>query len=227
MTSVLAVAILIAGGRAAFCRIEIQSHDASGEVQSAQGGDTPHTTMRISASRVPYPHEERMKSLRVSLATALLATTAFAFGADTAGAEESGSFRALLGLVSSTTTIDHHEGTVTAGSATGTVSIVQSSGGPFDEGTNSVVTCVGSAKTSAGSFDLQSFCTLTDTSGDSWFLRLKRDTGDREDGGGGQGRYDLLGGTGKFSGVTGSCPYDVERLPGNHLVMAAHCTWQK
>lgn len=161
------------------------------------------------------------------MATALLAAAAFTFGAHTAGAEEGGSFRALLGLMSSPTSIDHHEGTVTAGSATGTVSIVQSSSGPFDEGTNSVATCVAYAKTSAGTIDLQSHCTLTDMSGDSWFLSAKRDTGDLADGGGGRGRYELLGGTGKFTGVTGSCPYDVDYLPDNHLVIAAHCAWQK
>jgi len=54
----------------------------------------------------------------------------------------------------------------------------------------------------------------------------RRSVGDIEEGGG-AGRWELVGGTGEHAGVSGSCPYETEYLPGNHLVSIADCTWQK
>lgn len=75
--------------------------------------------------------------------------------------------------------------------------------------------------------DIRAACTLTDASGDSWFSLAKRSVGDIEEGGAGAGQWELMGGTGKYAGLSGNCPYDVEYLLGNHLVSTAECTWQR
>ena len=35
------------------------------------------------------------------------------------------------------------------------------------------------------------------------------------------------GGTGRFAGVTGNCPYEVKNLPDKRLVAASTCMWRK
>ena len=54
-----------------------------------------------------------------------------------------------------------------------------------------------------------------------------RSVGEIEEGSADVGRWELAGGTGKYAGLSGSCPYDVKYLPGNHLVSIADCTWKK
>ena len=161
------------------------------------------------------------------VAAALLAATGFVFGAQSAVAEERGSFRMLLSFVHDFTTIDHAGAKVSGGSLTGTVTVLQSSGGVFVEGASYLASSVGYATISEAETDVRGACTMTDASGDSWFALVKRSVGDIEEGGGGAGRWELVGGTGKYAGVSGSCPYETQYLPGNRLVSIADCTWQK
>ena len=46
-------------------------------------------------------------------------------------------------------------------------------------------------------------------------------------GGGGGGRQEIAGGTGKYAGITGSCEYFVDYLPDNKLVTRSTCQWQR
>ena len=162
---------------------------------------------------------------RMAAAALVVAAAGFVFGAPTALAEESGAFRVLVSQVWDYTTIDHAGAKVTGGAATGTATVIRTSREPFAEGAHGLVTCVVLVRTSDAGIDVESPCTITEASGDSWFILSKRTAGDIQEGGG--GTFDLLGGTGKFAGVSGSCPYDVEYLPGNHLVATSDCTWQR
>ena len=59
---------------------------------------------------------------------------------------------------------------------------------------------------------MQAPCVDTDTSGDILYSRAVRGEGDVSAGGGGPGVWELLGGTGKYAGVTGTCSYETEYL---------------
>ena len=82
-------------------------------------------------------------------------------------------------------------------------------------------------KRSEAGFDLEVPCETTAPSGDRWSTLSKRSAGDVEAGGGGAGTMEIVGGTGAFEGVSGSCTHDVSYLPDNWVVMNADCIWQR
>ena len=144
-----------------------------------------------------------------------------------AGAEEGGDVRLIGTYAQDYTTIDHAGSSVTGGALEGVVTILQSSGGPFVEGAHERATCVVYIKRSEVGFDLEVPCEMVAPSGDRWYTLSARRTGDIEAGGGGPGKMKILGGTGPYEGLSGSCSYDVDYLPDDWLVMIADCTWQK
>ena len=167
-------------------------------------------------------------STRGITAFALVAMLAeLPMGVRSAGAEESGSFRALRSYARDYTSIEQGEARITAGTLIGTSTVLQSSGEPFVEGANQLATCLVYAKTSTAGADIESRCTATDGSGDSWFVAGKRTAGNMRDGGGGEGHFDLTGGTGKFAGVTGRCTYINTYLPETHVVSTVECNWRR
>ena len=87
--------------------------------------------------------------------------------------------------------------------------------------------CVVYATVSETDTNAHGACTIADASGDSWFALAKRRVGDIEAGSGGGGRWQMMGGTGKYTGLSGSCPYDTEYLPGNRLVTTSDCAWKR
>ena len=149
------------------------------------------------------------------------------FPACIAAAEESGNFSMIRVQVQDYTTFDHAEGSVVGGTLEGTSTILESSGAPFVKGEHSVSTCVAYVKKSPAGIDLEIPCATTDASGDRLDTLSKRVAGGVEVGGGGEGRMELLGGTGRYAGVSGSCGYDVEYLAGKRLVLMADCTWRR
>lgn len=154
------------------------------------------------------------------------AVTSLALGTWPALAED-GSFRLLASYARDYTTIDHTGGQVTAGSLKGSFTVLESSGAPFVEGAHSTVTCVVFVRTSDSGFDLDSACTMTDGEGDSLYLDARRRSGDIEAGGGGEGRFELLDGTGKYAGVVGLCPYEAAYLPDERIVTQMDCAWRR
>jgi hypothetical protein len=141
-------------------------------------------------------------------------------------AAESGTYVQVVSLATNYTKSEHGAETVTGGSSSGTVTTVKSSGGPFTEGSSGLFECILFAKKSAAGMDLEAPCTSTDTSGDKVFSVSRRKAGD-VDSGSGEGRAELLGGTGRYAGLTGSCTYRVDFLPGNRLVSISKCQWQR
>ena len=161
-----------------------------------------------------------------ALAAAFIAA-GFVFGDQAEAAEESGTFTLLLSATTDYTTVDHAGVKFTGGGLSGTTSVIRSSGGAFPEGTDYLATCVVYATIAKDGTDVRSDCTMTDPSGDSFFVRARRTTGGIEEGEGGGGRYDLVGGTGKYAGISGDCPYETKYLPGNRLISRTDCAWQR
>ena len=141
---------------------------------------------------------------------------------------ESGMYDSINGFVNNYASFEHaDQTTIIGGPANGVATIFDSSGGPFVKGTSSVIDCMTFAKKSAAGMDLEAPCTINDSSGDKNFIVYRRKAGDVSAGGGGQGTIQILGGTGKFAGVTGACTYTVAFFPGNRGVTTQKCRWQK
>ncbi|MDE0347866.1 MAG: hypothetical protein OXI66_19105 [Boseongicola sp.] len=143
-------------------------------------------------------------------------------------AQEAGSFRSLQSYVQDFTTIEHAGGAYTAGTLIGTSTVLESSGPPFVKGATNIARClvfVGTFRD--GVVDLESPCTFTDGTGDEIYLLARRREGDIAEGGGGAGRFEIMGGTGKFAGISGGCTYVARYLPANHADSASKCTWQR
>ena len=161
------------------------------------------------------------------LAAALIAAGAILCGAQAALAEESGSVRLVRTYVQDYTTFDFDGGSMTGGTLEGVITVLQSSGGPFVEGTHERVTCLVHARRSGAGIDLEAPCTMTAPSGDEWYTVSRRTAGDVETGGGGPGTIEILGGTGAYAGLSGTCTYEVDYLPDDWVAMIADCTWQR
>ncbi len=139
-------------------------------------------------------------------------------------AEEVGEFRFLASLESAYTTIEHAGASITGGSSSGTFSVVESTGGPFVAGAHHLATCVVLVRASGGEVEIEAPCTLTGASGDQLYVVSVRDSGDIE--AGGPGRIEILGGSGAWAGVQGTCSYDATYL-GQHVVSVAECEWRR
>ncbi len=143
-------------------------------------------------------------------------------------AQDAGSFRSLQSYVQDYTTIDHAGGAVTAGNLVGTSTILESSGPPFVKGERSISRCVVFVRTMRdGVVEVESPCTHTDATGDEIYLLARRREGDIAEGGGGEGRFEIMGGTGKYADISGECTYVARYLPANHADTSSKCTWQR
>lgn len=157
----------------------------------------------------------------------LLAMTISACLVCVAEAAESGRFRLIENHRHEFTVMDHAGAKVTAGPMHGTATVVRSSGGLFEEGEHYVSTCLVYARRSREGLDLESACKFTNNARETFYALARRRAGDVESGGGGKGVQKLVGGTGKYSGLTGECPYTSRYLPGNWIVSTGDCTWSR
>ena len=164
-----------------------------------------------------------MLTVRNLLIAALLTVCA----AQTAFAEERGTYELIATQVRDYTTLEHAGRTITGGSLQGTASIVATSGGPFADGANYRVSCVVYVKKSDAGLDLEAPCTMTDEAGNALYVLAERRAGDVAAGGGGTGIHRILGGTGKYAGIVGGCPYTTSYLPDKWIVTRGTCTWRR
>ena len=167
----------------------------------------------------------------MSLIRKMGALVAFASGvfftAQVAIAGESGTYESISSFVSDFTKFEFANQGIISGPLHGTDTITKSSGGPFVVGESSVMLCAVYGKKSDAGMDLEAPCALTGASGDKTFQLAKRSVGDTAAGGGGDGLLQIVGGSGKFAGITGSCTYTVDYLADNRGVSIATCEWQK
>ena len=166
-----------------------------------------------------------MTILRMTAALAL--ATCVALGAPSVSAGEGGSFRMLMSGVADYAAVDHGDARITAGGLSGTMSVIRSSGGVFPEGANYLAECVAYATVSGAGTNVRSACEMTDVSGDRWFALATREAGDVKEGSGGGGRWQLVGGTGAYAGVSADCPYETWYLPGGRVVTTTECDWRR
>ena len=143
-------------------------------------------------------------------------------------ADEGGSFGMITIWKHDYSMLERPGRAITVGTLKGVNTILESSHSPFVTGEHSLSTCLVYAKKSEDIYNLEVHCTLTDTSNDKLHMGGRRHEGDTETGGGGSGVWKLLGGTGKYAGVSGTCDYRVEYLAENWLVNTAeHCNWHR
>ena len=142
-------------------------------------------------------------------------------------ADESGTYESVSSFVHDYTKFDFADKKIISGPLHGTDTITKSSGGPFVLGESSVFVCAVYVKKSDAGMDLEAPCATTDSSGDVTYVIARRRAGDTETGGGGEGRQEIVGGTGKYAGMTGSCTYTVEYVAGNRGITILSCQWQK
>ena len=169
-------------------------------------------------------------SIRNQIGAALVFAAGTFCAAQMASADhhvKSGSFDYVLSAVTEFTAVEQLDYVVRAGTLDGTVTIIKSSGGPFETGSSGTVSGVGYIKKSAAGIDLESPGTFTDSSGDKWYSVARRSAGDQAVGGGGAGRQEIAGGTGKYEGITGVCEYIVDYLPDNKIVTQSTCQWER
>ena len=140
---------------------------------------------------------------------------------------KSGSFEYVLSAITDFTAVEQLDYVVRAWTLDGTVTIIKSSGGPFEAGSSGTLSGLLYLKKSAAVIDLESPGAITDSSGDTWYAVARRSAGDQTVGGGGAGRQEIAGGTGKYEGITGACEYIVDYLPDNKLVTRSTCQWQR
>ena len=158
---------------------------------------------------------------------AALASLLLVMGAHAAVADESGSFSMLRSSQYSYVTVEHVDESYTGGTLKGTQTILDSSGGPFVDGMHSTVECLVFARSSDDGIAIEAPCVNTDLDGDHLYTTSIRELGTVETGGGGAGRWELRGGTGKYAGITGSCGYEAQYLAGNSVVSLGECNWSK
>ena len=143
-------------------------------------------------------------------------------------ADDSGSFDMMTIWKQDYHSMNWPEQHFTIGTLEGTSTIMESSGDPFPVGVHHLSTCLVYAKRAEGRYKLEAHCTLLDESNDAFHIRAIRDTGDTESGGGGPGRWEFMGGTGKYSGIVGGCDYVVKYLDDERTInRASDCKWHK
>ena len=140
---------------------------------------------------------------------------------------KSGTYEFVLSAVTDFSAVKQLDHVVRAGTLDGTVTIIKSSGGPFEVGSSSTLSGLLYLKKSAAGIDLESPGAITDFSGDTWYSVARRSVGDQAVGGGGAGLQEISGGTGKYEGITGTCEYLVDYLPDSRLVTRSNCQWQR
>lgn len=169
-------------------------------------------------------------SIRNQIGAALLFAAGTFCVAQMASADhhaKSGSFEYVLSAVTDFTAVEQLDHVVRAGTLDGTVTIIESSGGPFEVSSSGTLTGILYLKKSASGIDLESPGAITDSSGEKWYAVARRSAGDQAVGGGGVGRQEIVGGTGKFEGIHGECEYVVDYLPQNKIVSRSTCQWQR
>ena len=160
-------------------------------------------------------------------AVALAASAGISLTAHDVLAQQSGAFKAIANYVRHFSTLEHAGETVFGGMLEGSVTILESSGGPFVAGGHSVSKCLAYGKRSAAGLDLETPCTIADPSGDRLYLLAKRSAGDVKAGSGGEGHFELMGGTGAYAGLAGRCAYKTDYLTNNRVVTKTDCMWRK
>ena len=142
---------------------------------------------------------------------------------------DDGKFTMLLTGTRSYTVVEHPEETVFGGGLKGVATITASTGGPFVKDAHVYVTCVVYGKRRPTSFHLETSCTGTGAGNkaDRFYTSGARKVETAALGGGGDGEFKIVSGTGRFAGVEADCSYDTTYLEDDGTVTSMACEWSR
>lgn len=139
------------------------------------------------------------------------------------GHAEGGTLDIVLSANANVYAVQMGDTIVTARGGDGTVKFFHSSGRPFVEGDSATVHYASFSKKTPSGFELEADGVATFSSEDTLLLLFERRSGDP--GTSGEGTLHLMGGSGRFAGVSGECKYRMDDLPGEWNVTVAKCQW--
>ena len=134
-----------------------------------------------------------------------------------------GGYKSSAALESDYEVMDWNGGTLMVGTLAGVAEIY---------GSTSSVTLNGSVMINCGvrilakgaDLDLISNCVQRDMAGDEFYTIAQRNAGTTNVGGGGTGVQQIVGGTGKYEGITGNCTYTVKFLEPPWITVESTCS---
>ena len=133
-----------------------------------------------------------------------------------------GSFRLLVQFELAQTTVVQNGVSISAGAGPGTAVVFDGTAEPFRFGVFDVMT-VSLTRRQGDKLSTEGHSVRKDADGDEWYSRFERaKDGDAQS----IGRYEFLGGTGKYRGLTGACAYEVSNVSGKRGVSLGTCKWR-
>ena len=184
----------------------------------------------FTADHVMFPAMAPMPRSRKPLAALILLASTVVFGSTAVKAEENGTFTSIVVGRYDYVSVNQGDATVTRGSIKGSKTIVATDGGPFSRNHNFVVTCAVSSEKTADSFQLESPCSAVDVTGgngDELYVTYERREGSVTSGNQAEGQMKILGGTGEYENVTGTCDYSTEYISDDTLTAVSECAWKR
>lgn len=146
-------------------------------------------------------------------------------------AQTSGQFSLAGSFTYSYDKVQQGSTTFTAGSTEGADLVTSGGDALFPEGKSFLTSCVVFSEDSADGLSLKAPCTFMESEevdGDELYALLTREQGDLGAADrGGEGRVDLVGGTGKYANITGQCSYDAQYISASTAVITRDCIWNK
>jgi hypothetical protein len=162
---------------------------------------------------------------RSKTSMAAVGTLLAALGIPFSAMADGGTFESLAAYSVDAATMQFGEAQVTSGRATGSMTITKSSGGPFEEGLVGMSQCFAIAERSGAGTAVEARCSATYKDG-AFFFISRRKAGEAA-AGSGEGISEIIGGTGRFAGITGTCRYRVDFLQNKAGVDRKICEWKK
>jgi hypothetical protein len=141
------------------------------------------------------------------------------------GYAASGTVDLVISTVSIAHSVEMADTTVTASGGSGTLTLGHSSGRPFEEGASATIQYAGFSKKTPSGLNLEADGVATFSPDDSLLVVFERKSDDP--GPSNEGTLHLVGGSGRFSGVSGECRYQSEDKAesANVNVTVAKCEW--
>jgi hypothetical protein len=136
---------------------------------------------------------------------------------------ENGTVDIVLSANSNVYAVQMEDTIVTAWGGNGTVTFFHSSGRPFVEGASATVQYAGFSRQTPSGLELEADAVATFSSEDTLLLLFERRSGDL--GTSDEGTLYLMGGSGRFAGVSGQCRYKMDDLPREWNVTSSQCQW--
>lgn len=161
----------------------------------------------------------KIATIWIALLGVSTAQTAFA------GSTESGEFVSVSEYRTNYTVVNHGETRIMAGSLKGDLTIMESSGGPFALGAIYPTSCVAYIKKVGQVINnIEAPCTMTNFNGDTLYMMATKNVGE-------SATFNLLGGTGVYDGLTGTCNLGdyaaIEYLVNDRSTIVLSCNWTR